>query len=166
MHYQIKKGSHYTEGFHFGVHFGKRTVSKTIKFHSTCLYNLNSSNQYDINKLYGFSEGYHHHNSARFGWRCDKESNLIELLAYVYVDGKRIHEWEMDILIRKVKCDSAIDTKIEIFKDHYLFSVVTSYGTSTRKMPRGKMCIPIGYDLFPYFGGNCTAPQNMFIELD
>ena len=45
----------------------------------------------DVNKLFGMSYGFHHKNSARFGWRWDLEKNLVEILGYTYVNGVRSH---------------------------------------------------------------------------
>ena len=59
-----------------------------VYFFPNCTYQL-SENYDQVNKLYGFSEGFHHWNSARTGWRCVDGEN-IELLAYSYINGKRI----------------------------------------------------------------------------
>ena len=165
MHYRILQGTHSADGTHIGFHFGRKSMERTIKFHSTCKYEIEDADQFDINKVYGFSEGYHHHNSARFGWRYNKYSNDIELLAYVYNDGKRIQEWQKDILIKRVKLDQEVKTKIEIFRNKYVFSATNSLGTSICEMPRGRWTLPFGYKLFPYFGGDKTAPHDMYIEV-
>src|SRR5687768_8161565 len=61
------------------------------RFDSSAVYtSATASNQYDINKLYGFSDNnkHHHVNSARFGWRWS--DNALRLFAYVYNDEKVI----------------------------------------------------------------------------
>lgn len=40
---------------------------KYFKFTEQHKYNFTDENKYDINKLFGFSIGYHHNNSYRFG---------------------------------------------------------------------------------------------------
>lgn len=165
MNYRILKGNHYNNERAVRLHFGKKPMKRIVKFHSSCFYDLKSEDQADINKLYGFSEGLHHYNSARFGWRANTITKEIELLAYVYCDGKRINEWNQPIFIRSVKCDQLIETEIKIFKEYYQFIVKTQYGESECKVKRGKRCLPIGYELYPYFGGNRTAPHDMYLEV-
>lgn len=61
-----------------------------VKFDSSAIYNtVDPSNQYDINKLYGFSDNdsLHQRYSARFGWRWS--DNALRIFAYVYNSGVR-----------------------------------------------------------------------------
>ena len=54
-----------------------------VKFDSTSIYNtLIPSNQYDINKLYGFSDNdsVHHLYSARFGWRWSDQARKLKFI--------------------------------------------------------------------------------------
>lgn len=165
MRYTISKGNHYADGIHLGLHFGATSVKKTVWFDSSCYYNLGGPDQLDINKLYGFSEGFHHCNSARFGWRCDVDAGMIQLHGYVYRDGKRVNEWDTNTLIQTVKFERMIETQIEIKHDYYLFKVKDGNFSTVKAIARGRHCFPVGYELFPYFGGNMCAPHDMSIEL-
>lgn len=64
-----------------------------VIFDSSCIYKtLDPANQYDINKLYGFSDNdaHHHQFSAIFGWRFSDDS--LRLFGYVYNNSERVSE--------------------------------------------------------------------------
>lgn len=131
------------------------------RFRENCLYLL-ESNFEQINKLYGLSEGWHHKNSARFGWRV--KGHKIEILAYTYMNGKRdskplmiceINEW--------------VKLELHLLRDKYVFVGENEDGEKAKvSMPRktgfrfGKLFI---YKLFPYFGGSVPAPHDMSIDI-
>jgi hypothetical protein len=135
------------------------------KFDNDCLYQL-KENYDQINKLYGFSTGFHHHNSARFGWRC-VDNETIEILAYCYINGKRISK-----TIMNVKPGDWTVFSIQSKTDKYVFRVMSN------KNP-GKICIInkekgslkyellklFIYKLFPYFGGRVPSPKEMNISI-
>jgi len=85
--YTIKKGQHDASPRPF------KTVSITeqkfsVVFDNSAIYTSKiPENQYDINKLYGFSDnnGLHQSYSARFGWRYS--NGQLSLQAYVYNKG-------------------------------------------------------------------------------
>src|SRR5687767_9212183 len=68
--YTIKKGEHYAgNNVYRPVELSE--LKFVVRFDSSAIYKTNSEvNQYDINKLYGFSDNNqdHHQFSARFGW--------------------------------------------------------------------------------------------------
>src|SRR5205085_11605887 len=81
--FTIPAGGHYAD-----KNFIK-TVSLTemnfmVRFDSSAVYQTTDpDNQYDINKLYGFSDGMDHQlNSARIGWAWNK--GALRLYAYIY----------------------------------------------------------------------------------
>lgn len=164
---KIQKGKHYSSCSTLKFHFNKKSIKFNISFSDDCIYNLESSDQFDINKLFGLSYGLHHKNSARFGWRWNLEKKKFEILAYVYRDGKRINEWEEDILIAEIK--PVLIYEMEIIKDNenYIFTVTTTNRKNIYKktIKCGNECNDFGYHLFPYFGGNQKAPHNMLILL-
>src|SRR4051812_33571860 len=87
LKYSIRQGQQYCDqnGFKL-VETGE--MKFVVKFDSTAIYQSQSAeNQYDINKLYGFSDNNsdHHQYSARFGWRWSE--NALRLFAYVYNEG-------------------------------------------------------------------------------
>lgn len=168
MIYTINAGNHYANGINFGIHSSGKTVFKTAIFENSCQYNLGNVNQADINKLYGFSVGLfsgNDYNSARFGWRWSIGKSRIELLAYVYVNGTRINEWDADILLCSVLLNSQTYTEISIVGSQYKFRTINSEdGAEVIKLlPRGGN--GSGYNQYPYFGGNEVAPHTMNLQL-
>jgi hypothetical protein len=93
IRYTIKAGEHYTA---LNTYTPVETTELRFeaRFDSTAIYQSQvAENQYDINKLYGFSDngGEHHHQySARFGWRWS--DGALRLFAYVYNAGKVVSE--------------------------------------------------------------------------
>lgn len=140
-----------------------RLDSRRVMFSKQCTYKL-SENYDQVNKLFGFSEGFHHWNSARFGWRC-VDGETIEILAYCYVNGERIIKPMM-----KCKADSWIFCNLQNKKDKYVFRTldiknngfVVYINKSTKRSFYTLFKVFI-YKLFPYFGGKIPAPQDMKI---
>lgn len=128
-----------------------------VIFDSTAIYQtLAPENQYDINKLYGFSEGLNHQqNSARIGWRWS--DSALRLFGYTYVNGRRIEQE-----IKKVDIGATIACTIRIDSNYYWFKV----DKDSVRMERGlDTDTADGYQLFPYFGGDEPAPQLINIRI-
>lgn len=126
-----------------------------VKFDSTAIYTtLDPLNQYDINKLYGFSEGYDPHlNSARIGWSYN--AGKLRLYAYAYNNGQRISQEICPVnVFETITCAIAVQT------NKYIFSVNEIQVQLTRALTEP---IASGYQLFPYFGGDETAPHDIRI---
>lgn len=162
MNFTIKKDHHYSDGFLFKL-FNLVSVSNRleyiVEFDSSCIYDLISEDQYDINKLFGFSSGMHHVNSARFGWNWD--GRHLHIYSYCYINKKRNISYICSIDLEK-------EYKFIILnkKTSYLFTIIDLetnkiYQTSITKQPTP---LP-GYQLWPYFGGNCKAPHDIKISL-
>lgn len=154
--YTIKKGNHHStqsiaklasNQLKFRAHFDSSAIYTTIE----------KSNQADINKLYGFSDcsSSHHTNSARFGWRWTGEN--LEIHAYTYVDGERNAKY-----ITSVAFDKAFDYSLIAFSDQYQFTV----NDITIFMERNCSDSGPGYILYPYFGGDETAPHDITILIE
>lgn len=126
-----------------------------VLFDSTAIYTTQlRENQGDINKLYGFSDcsSFHHSNSARFGWRYHKKG--LELFAYTYAGGKRSF-----VSMGSINVNQKYTCTIVAKKGKYVFYLNNSQETL---MERG--CNSgLQFRLYPYFGGNETAPHNMNI---
>ncbi|MDB5201723.1 MAG: hypothetical protein JWQ27_1132 [Ferruginibacter sp.] len=126
-----------------------------VKFDSSAIYKtLNPVNQYDINKLYGFTEGTDPHlNSARIGWSWN--DHALRLYAYAYKNGERFSkEIAITPLNKEIIC------KISVAPGQYSFSV----DGVTEVLPRAELPVTAtGYQLFPYFGGDETAPASIGI---
>jgi len=128
----------------------------TVKFDSTAIYTtLLPENQGDINKLFGFSDNNstHHRYSARFGWCWNK--NALRLFGYVYNNKKRSFKELGTITI-----GSENSCSIKVMPTNYIF---TLNGVSYSLPRTSKTETALGYKLYPYFGGNESAPHNIYI---
>ena len=165
--YIIKKGKHRANGFNFGIIF-KKSIRFRCKFDESCLYDLGNTDNFDINKLYGFSTTYFHQKqSGRVGWRCIDKKN-IQLLSYSYNDSNR--SLEDSELLGEVKPNELFECKITDYEDHYLYEKkkkkngrfqITSHAIDKKQ----KDWFLFHYILFPYFGGNNPAIHDMKIYL-
>jgi hypothetical protein len=91
-----------------------------------------------VQKVIGFSRGWHHYNSIRLGIR--KEDTYIVLYFYAYINGKRVIQrlgrFEIgEIVSVELQWGYYIECKAN---DKYVFRVAP------------KRCFPIGYQLYPY----------------
>jgi hypothetical protein len=154
--YTIKSGKHYS-GFRLSPFYGKHSAKYEVIFDKNCIYDLKSTDQYDVNKLFGLAYGYHHIDSVRFGWRA--EGDKIEISAYCYKNGDR-HIREMCLIdvdkpyVLEIK-NTGVYYELEL-KDEA--SGFFSYARISKPITT-----EIGYNLFPYFGGNQVAPHEMTI---
>ena len=125
------------------------------KFDQTAIYtSAIPENQYDINKLYGFSEGFNNqYNSARMGWGYS--NGAIRLYGYVYNKGVRYSSE-----ITTVLTGQDITCSIKISGSSY---IITANGASVT-LPRGATGTKAsGWQQYPYFGGDEVAPHNIYI---
>jgi hypothetical protein len=134
------------------------TIRFRAKFDSSAIYQTtNPQNQGDINKLYGLSDcnTLHQVNSARFGWRWF--NNQLEIWAYTYNDSVRKYT-----LVGKVSLNE-FNTYEIIFSDKkYIFSL----NEKLVELPRHCSETANGYKLYPYFGGDETAPHEVRVWID
>lgn len=156
VQYTIKKGDQYSDknGF-LAVNYSELTFK--VRFDSSAIYTTTDpANQKDVNKLFGFSDNNadHHVFSARFGWRWS--NNALRLFAYTY-NNSTLSLKEMGT----VPIGSEATCSIKVTNDNYIFSLNKN---ATVTMPRlSKTPAGSGYQLFPYFGGNETAPHDIKI---
>ncbi len=156
LRYTILKGQHFSDKSIF-KNFSNDKMTFKVKFDSSAIYQtVDPDNQYDVNKLYGFSEGNDHHkNSARVGWAWNR--NALRLYAYVYGNGvRKIKE------ITTVAIGLEIDCAISISESEYSFTINKIIVAVDRSI--GGPAIT-GYYLYPYFGGDETAPHDTFIDI-
>ena len=153
--YLIKKGEHYASQNNF-TELETSMLKFTVKFDSSAIYATSlAENQFDINKLYGFSdnETNHHQYSARIGWGWSE--NELRLYAYVYNAGSVISKE-----ITTVELGSEIQCAIAVSSTHYIFKV----NEATEIVPRAAATVKAkGYRLYPYFGGDEPAPHDIKI---
>ncbi len=155
--YTIRTGQHYCEGNQY------RNISTTeqkfsVRFDSSAIYRTaDPQNQLDINKLFGFSDNNaaHHQYSARFGWRWSNQA--LRLFAYVYNDGV-VSSQELT----PVPLDTDIHCTIKVSGNKYVFMVNDFIFDMPRKAETDKA---VGYQLYPYFGGDETAPHDISIRI-
>lgn len=155
IQYTILEGRQYCD--RRGVVSVKDSVlSFKVKFDSSAIYTTSyAPNQSDINKLLGFSDNNadHHEYSARFGWRWS--DHALRLFAYVYNKGVMSFK---EIGSVQIGAENTCSIKTEGNK--YLFSL---NGTEIT-MPRASTtALAEGYKLWPYFGGDESAPHAISI---
>ncbi len=137
----------------------KSQFTFTAIFDSSCIYTTTDpNNQNDINKLFGFSDCNDHHleNSARVGWRWSNDS--LRLFAFVHNNGEMVFK-EMTT----ARIGSTIKCRITCLDATYLFEINRSVAQLPRHCSGGRMT---RYKLFPYFGGDETAPHDIRIAIN
>jgi hypothetical protein len=153
--YSIFSGQQYCDNTTF-VPVKYQQLAFQVKFDSSAVYQTaKKSNQDDINKLFGFSDNnaQHHEYSARFGWRWSNSS--LHLFGYIYNHGSMSF-----VELGTVEIGIVNSCSIKVEKDRYLF---TLNGTETSMPRESTTTLAEGYKLFPYFGGDESAPHNIFI---
>lgn len=153
--YHIARGEHYSDQSAF-LTVTYREQKFLVKFDSSAIYQtVDPANQYDINKLYGFSDNgkQHHEFSARIGWRWS--DGALRLFGYIY-NNTVVSYTE----IAAVSIGTEHHCSIKVTTNSYIFKV----DDKTLTMPRESQGdTAIGYKLYPYFGGDETAPHDMDI---
>lgn len=168
--YTILKGFHRCLALPWVVRGCK--LQKTLRFSESCKYDLGTEDQYDWNKLVGFTFGLIgpkgrrnpvHWNSVRVGWRYDLQSKMFEISAYCYSDGARLDA----PVIGKFPANQSFS--VELIPDeiahlvHFRINgkIVYSYEVpdSARMNERAW-----GWKLRPFFGGNRKAPHKIVIR--
>ena len=154
--YIIKRGAHYCTPNPF-LFTSKSVLTFTAIFDSSCKYKtVDHHNQKDINKLFGFSDcnTSHKENSARVGWRWSHDS--LRLFGYVH-NGRDIIFQE----ITTAPIGRIINCRISCLTNQYKFEV----NGKTALLPRHCSGNYLRYKLYPYFGGDEVAPQDIKIYL-
>jgi hypothetical protein len=151
--FTVNKGKH---KFHPRLpEFGN---SKGVKFRAnfdrSCLYDLKTVDQADINKLYGVTSLFIHKNSARFGWRA--EGDVIRIFAYWYRKG--IRGWSN---LGIVAVDEWNDYSLTLENDIWVFTL----NDKILKTTNINWWSFLTFKAFPFFGGNRKAPHSMDIGL-
>lgn len=153
--YIIKKGTHSSFRLPKFI-WNPKGYKIKFSFTNSCKYVTSDiNNQNDINKLFGFSRGIHMLpqnnnllkkmfgricNSIRIGWRYNIKNDNFEIFKYKYINGTR--------------CISDVLVALKANQE-YTISIGDMFYTN----------FPLGYLLFPYFGGDEKAPKNMYINL-
>jgi hypothetical protein len=129
-------------------------------FHDSCFYLEASDDKYDINKLVGLSAYFFHHiESVRIGFRTNtKDITLMDLFLYAYDDKTRMKE----VFICSVAATEWFSFKVEIRPESF---VATVNGIERQVARTRANTSEVKYLLFPYYGGNQKAKQDMRITL-
>lgn len=163
MNFTIVKGKHRSDKLLYKLsrflNFSP-VMRASVVFDQSCRYEVEGIDRLDLNKLVGFSIGWRHHvQSVRFAWRYDKSQDRIEIWAYIYEYGTRFTKF-----IGYAPFGEKVDLQITDHNRSYVFFMnyrefsKSDFFSKTRKFS-------IGYKLWPYFGGNLTAPHNMKLSL-
>lgn len=163
MIFTTHKGKHRAWPWVLALFFGNKIV-RDIEFDISAKYDLQTEDNKDVNKLFGF--GFfpsHHDQSARFGWNYNAVLNSINIFYYCYVDGKRAFRQLCTIPLY-----TRVRMSIDVINKVYSFTVTDPknewrvYGgidvpfTHTKKF---------GYRLGCFFGGNNPAPHDITIKI-
>jgi hypothetical protein len=153
--YTIKEGKHRST---YAYHTSIDTVFNwSIIFDSTAIYTTQDpANQYDINKLIGWSDcGENHMDySIRFGWRWLNDN--LEIQWFKHTNGS---------------FDFAKICNVSLCEAHEYYLSLTGY---KYKLCVDGNCVTIDricpsdykkYKLYPYFGGQETAPHDIKIKI-
>ena len=153
--YTILQGQQYCDKSTY-VATNYSELSFAVIFDSSAIYKtIDSTNQYDINKLFGFSDNNadHHQFSARFGWRWSDDS--LRLFGYTYNNGLRDSKE-----LGTVQIGQSNNCSIKVSAQQYIFSLNGHIDSLIRESTTPTA---VGYKLFPYFGGNELAPHQVTI---
>lgn len=151
----------------FSLEYDTVQVSSEIVFHPNTAYTFDDADQWDWNKLCGFSLGLRgiHKNSFRFGWRYNPNTEKIELSGYIYTNSNRSYPKLMDIdLGEKARLDI-----IAISKSGHLDVEFFINGTSMHRInyftdEYRQNTVMLIYESGLYFGGDKPAPHNIDID--
>ena len=136
------------------------SITKSFMFTESTIYQFDDADQYDVNKLFGFSFGIHHNNSVRFGWRPNGDLSKIEIVGYEYHDKLRIPT----IPICEVQLNEwyVYQLKYNAKTSYIEYTVISDGENFGMQHPiKLKKMFNFGYKLDLYFGGNKTAPHKM-----
>ncbi len=159
--FTIHEGDHYSTPKVVRVFRGDR-MDLSVGFDESARYDFgpNQPDQADTNKLYGFSDcrSGHMTNSARFGWRYFE--GQLQIMAFTHKNGVFSSKY-----ITSIEPNQTYQASISLSADHERY--VYEFNGVTTEMERG--CddrVAFGYHVYPYFGGNQTAPHDVRIRVD
>jgi len=164
--YLIKKGNHYANVSLFqrlfSVGWNIHQMSVNFKFAKECWWAPpRNSDDNDLNKLCGIGYGLSlHQNSVRFAWVPDfTKPGIINIYGYTYDENTSGHSSKF---IAPVTVDEVHTGLIKSINNQYMLMV----GITTIYMDNVHSDSGLSYRLFPYFGGNNTAPCDMVVGLE
>lgn len=166
--YEIKKGNHYCSMSVFekigAIGWKVKTMDLKFSFRSECWWAPpRNTDDLDLNKLAGIGFGpNHHNNSVRLAWVPDFDNQgVIKIFGYTYDEKNEGPKFEY-LFIKSVNVLEPCTGKIESRDGAYFLTV----NGTTVQMANQKADPNLCFRLYPYFGGNNTAPHDMTIELE
>lgn len=144
----------------FGWYYDHKVFLITFKFSNECWWDTpRNLDDYDLNKLAGVMFGKTYRNSVRLAWRPNFDKpNAISLYGYVYDECR-------DERTFKHLCDVPTNQEYMCYlnlydPEEYTFNLL---GVGNFKMDNNTDDKKIQKKLYPYFGGNNTAPRKMSV---
>lgn len=151
----IKQGKH-TSNHKMQTLMTNRIAFDALFDESAIYTSIDPIQQHSKNKLMGFADcnSSHQDNSARFGWHWIDSG--LHVTAYVYQEGERVEDYIGEVNLNQFHSyEISFDDSSYYFKLDDLDAVI---------IPRKKSCnVGIYYVLWPYFGGQETAPHDIKI---
>lgn len=155
--YTIKEGKHrsvtkykttYEDSFEIDVIFDENASYETV----------DPINQWDVNKLWGVSDcgNRHSENSIRFGWRWNLQNEAMEIMIY-----RRMHSNFEFKSLGFVNLGETNTMAMHINHDSYELCLNGECDTMARPCSQTFK----KYFLYPYFGGDETAPHDITIRI-
>lgn len=159
--YEIKAGTNKVMDIP-KITLGTPVVDFDFKVDSSWYYETPQNNGWS--KICGFSEGYHHQNSARLVYKCiELPTGEKQLLvgAYCYVDGISPQENTCQkCVITDIK-PGTYHCRIDRGKENYNFYFENTHTS----MPASSKPLQAGYICRPYLGGDFTLEHNWVVWL-
>ncbi len=182
----------------FPYPFFSKKITKYITFTEQSKYLLKdgddiSEDQYDLNKLFGFTSGltgkiskqlpntpkqdlpyYYrpaHWNSARFVWNYEPKTDDMQVTWYAYDKGVRMYDTKDKV---NLKFNKEYELSIEKTENSYIFTIADiKYNyifkdptTIWNKTLNISETSKVGWSLPLFFGGNKPAPNKILIKMD
>lgn len=139
--------------------FNTDKIEVDVKFNPCAVYQtVDPVQQHSINKLIGFSDfgAHHHQHSARFGWKWINEQ--MEVHAYCYVNGER-----KEAFVGVAEIGKYHHLELHLQEDKYVFFMDNLPAVEIERANQSNS--GNRYMLWPYFGGQETAPHDILIQM-
>lgn len=152
------------KGWHYSLHLPKlydgvkKEFIIKVKPDNSWRYYFHSVDQIDINKLWGIGFGNvlfdgPHTNSIRLGWNYNPNNDSINWWYYYYENSIRNYDYLTTSFINE-----DIEFPFQLKDESFLIG--------NKEIPYIYPQDRTGYYLFPYFGGNRTAPHMIINKLE
>lgn len=144
-----------------------KPLHKKVLFTDSCRYDI-GEDQKDWNKLMGISFGFKplikqfqmHEDSARFGWRYNYKSDIIEVAPYLYTNGKSEYAETLDLEVFSCEIGKEYTMSITPCATFVLYSIGSTRWVINQNIPSNK-----GFLAPIYFGGNKSAPHTIEVQI-